>query len=143
MEEGVNTEPTEPAHTNQQLPPIVIPTDVPNRRPGDIVAITPANEKDWKLIKERPRTQWGYTYLAPLTTKQDADALIIDEATTWDRTTKQWATSAKVVDLNAKIAKMDDGQYEIRYYQCSGTWQWRRTLKAISIIKGVPHMFQD
>ncbi len=40
----------------------------------------------------------------------------------------------KFVDCSEKIGKMDDGQYEIRYYQCSGTWQWRRTLKAVSIL---------
>eukprot|EP01084_Bolivina_argentea_P230548 388939_1 len=141
----MQTSQSEGATFNDFNPPrlVEIPfSNIGNQRASDIIAIAPANEKDWATIKQMKRSKWGYTYFAPLKTDPNAITSCIDKNTTWANTTEQWG-NVKTVDYSDKVKQMDDGQYEIRYYQCSGTWKWRRTLRAVSIINGIPHEFES
>lgn len=84
----------------------------------DFVIVVPEetsiNFQEWSKIKKQPREIWGFAYLSPPKNHPDTETVVIDENSTWDKTTRKLG-KVKHVDLTDKIPTMNDGKYEIRF----------------------------
>lgn len=82
---------------------------------NSFVGITPSTLADWREVDNLPRTTWDYTYLAPHKDSPNTRCAMIGKNTTWQLTTKKIGKMA-YVDFTDKVAKLNDGEYEVRDY---------------------------